>query len=498
MEAVNLFLLTRNKDMSICSEYENVVSERKEKLGVKKHEYKSLCCLVDTLIYNKVKIYEMDGFHFSYSIRQISKEFDLLKVKRGKKVINIELKAEMIDVNRIQKQLLRNQYYLSHITKNIVSFTYVEDQNKFFTLVEGELIECNVARLITELSDFDDYDNDIDSLFRAKDYLISPLNNPQKFIDRQYFLTDAQERIKNDILDNIQETNRRRFWGITGSAGTGKTLLLYDIARNLAAIGKVCVIHSGILCDGHLKLEREINNLNINDAKSIGKIYLDNYDFILVDETQRIYYNSLESLVNTIIDNDLVGVFSYDPFQTLSQTEENSNIAEKLIGLEDFKELRLKSKIRTNEEMTAFIKTMLHLKDVPKKMYKYNGIDIVYADSIEEANKIIRYYLKKDYTFIEYTKSLYKKSTIDKYNGDINTHEVIGQEFDNVLIIMDHNFKYSEDGHLKASEHPNSNYLFYKLFFQGVSRARENLCIVVVRNRQLLINLINIKYSSIQ
>lgn len=49
-----------------------------------------------------------------------------------------------------------------------------------------------------------------------------------------------------------------------------------------------------------------------------------------------------------------------------------------------------------------------------------------------------------------------------------------------------------------AREHPYSNYLFYKLFFQGVSRAREKLCIVVVDNPELFRKVLYIKYDVIQ
>lgn len=57
---------------------------------------------------------------------------------------------------------------------------------------------------------------------------------------------------------------------------------------------------------------------------------------------------------------------------------------------------------------------------------------------------------------------------------------------------------YSDDRWLKTHEHPNSNYLFYKLFFQGVSRARERLCIVVANNPELFGKILDIKYDAIQ
>ena len=71
--------------------------------------------------------------------------------------------------------------------------------------------------------------------------------------------------------------------------------------------------------------------------------------------------------------------------------------------------------------------------------------------------------------------------------------KMIGQEFDNVIFSMDDNFRYSEDGHLQGKEHPNPDYKFYKLWYQGVSRAREKLCILVIGNQELFSSILAIK-----
>ena len=90
-----------------------------------------------------------------------------------------------------------------------------------------------------------------------------------------------------------------------------------------------------------------------------------------------------------------------------------------------------------------------------------------------------------------------RPTSIDHYGGDINTHHVIGQEFDNVMIMMDNNFQYGEDGDLQAIQHPNPDYLFPKLFYQAVTRAREKLCILVVENKELFEKINAIQYRCI-
>lgn len=75
----------------------------------------------------------------------------------------------------------------------------------------------------------------------------------------------------------------------------------------------------------------------------------------------------------------------------------------------------------------------------------------------------------------------------------MNTHQVIGQEFNNVIFSMDNNFRYSEDDRLQGKQHPNPDYIFYKLWYQGVSRAREKLCILVIGNKPLFTKILSIK-----
>ena len=62
-----------------------------------------------------------------------------------------------------------------------------------------------------------------------------------------------------------------------------------------------------------------------------------------------------------------------------------------------------------------------------------------------------------------------------------------------VVIIMDNNFRYSDDGELEGKEHPNPDYLFARLFYQNISRTREHLCIIVLSNPKMFRQLLMIK-----
>ena len=110
----------------------------------------------------------------------------------------------------------------------------------------------------------------------------------------------------------------------------------------------------------------------------------------------------------------------------------------------------------------------------------YGGVTLSYANNYEEARNIIAYFKKQGYVFINYSKSDYKHSPYSEYEEDFDTHHVIGQEFDNVLMLMDNSFYYDENGILRGIPHPDPDYLYPNLFYQGITRVREKIALVIV------------------
>nr|WP_315396337.1 hypothetical protein [uncultured Duganella sp.] len=91
-----------------------------------------------------------------------------------------------------------------------------------------------------------------DSLFDPSDYLVSPFNSTAKFLAGKYFLTLQQAEIKNKTTDSFNSLKAAKFISIIGGAGTGKTLLIFDIAKHLiASKKKPLIIHCGQLNHGH-------------------------------------------------------------------------------------------------------------------------------------------------------------------------------------------------------------------------------------------------------
>ena len=72
-----------------------------------------------------------------------------------------------------------------------------------------------------------------------------------------------------------------------------------------------------------------------------------------------------------------------------------------------------------------------------------------------------------------------------------NAHEVIGQEFENVIVILGEQFYY-EGNKLKSRKLEGIPYKTNKMFFQQITRAINKLEVVVVNNYDVFNKLIEI------
>lgn len=492
MNAINLAILCMGKKLQNFCEYKNSLTQLYKDKKIKNDEVETLIEFVKALSSEITKMSDLDYFFYGFSIPQISKEFDLLKIYEDGPIINIELKSQEIELEKIEYQLKKNRYYLSHLGREIFTFCYVKT-GKIYSFDGSRLEEVsinNIKELI--LCDKACIQDNIEKLFRAKDYLISPINMPEKFLRDNYYLTGQQEEIKNKIVNGIRK-GKNTIWGIYGAAGTGKTLLLYDIARTLGSKMAVCIIHSGILSQGHIELKAKQREFEIISAKECNEDAISKFECILIDESQRLYQGDFNCLIKGFKEKNIKCIFAYDYYQVLSYTEERRNIPEQLRQQENFVENKLSEKIRTNVEIVSFIKNVINLQHKPRRYMNYRNIEVLYAENYEIAKKIVKYYVDvRDYKFISYTPSRIR-SDIDQFGNYANTHHIIGQEFDNVIFSMDKSFRYTAEGRLQGKVHPNPDYIFYKLWFQGVSRAREKLCILIIGNEELFNKILSVK-----
>lgn len=428
-----------------------------------------------------------DNYFFGYTIPQISKEFDLLRLDNHS-IVNIELKSQT-NTDRIQTQLLKNRYYLGFLNREIYSFTFVSSDRTFYTLNEhDQLVVADVHDVIIVLRrQFETGEvDDLNRLFNPSNYLISPFNSTEEFVQNKYFLTELQEKIKKASIDQIK-TAGISFISICGKAGTGKTLLTFDIAKELRGSGlKVLIIHCGILNAGHYKLV-DVYGWDIVAIRDWGLKKLSGYQLIILDETQRIRPWQFEQIVNGAKTHGVNCIFSYDQQQCLREWESKNNITQVIEDLTSSTLHELTKKIRTNKEIASFIVCLL---DRGKKVEYLNrdNIELVYFQYSSDAEEHIRVAKNYGWTLINYTPSRGQRFPYSNYRvlSAETAHEVIGQEFDKVLAIVDETFCYDGNKLSVADKYASAYYEPVKMLFQILTRTRRKLQIVIVNNEEVM------------
>lgn len=484
LKSVNLYSLYTSSKLKISDfrEYEKILSKRDKVNSIGEREKGSLYYLVEDLIKNGCQVNGLENFYYSYTIPHIGKEFDLLKI--GEEVVlNIELKSENVGLDRIKAQLLCNFKYLKYLSKKMYLFTFVSDIKKYYCLNEDlELVECDVKEVLNVINLFSSNDSlEIDELFKANDFLVSPISTPEKFINENYFLTTQQEFIKSKLFSSLEKNT---YFKINGEAGTGKTLLLFDIGRTLAKESNCLVVICNELLSSHKIIEENISNFKIINQKQLGDNIeqIKQSNFILIDEAQRLNSNSwkllnehFDSLKNKII-------FSLDEKQVLTKEEINLNNNAFIDKLNPLK-FKLSNRIRINNSIANFSYRLFNLS-LKKYELDFSNVNIHFANSIVELKMYLKMY-ENDFVHI-------KMSEHEIFlNNGVSISEVLGKDYENVLLVLDNNFFYNND---KLSTHNSvdNDYLMLKLLYQGISRTRERLTLIIYKNKALFTRIINV------
>ncbi len=387
MKSVSIYALTRKQNLSNLSCLEHHLSGREKPLKVRAWEINSMRALVDQLEKYMPEVYRLRLF-YSFQILRLGKEFDLLQVKKNQ-IVNIELKSGAVSEDAIRRQLIQNRYYLSILGRPVRSYTYISSQNRLVRLTNHDhIVEAEWELLCTELQEKSaDFSGNLEDLFQAEWYLISPLTQPERFLKKEYFLTAQQKDIERQILKSIR-IKRGGYYHFSGLPGTGKTLLLYDIAMKLSSRQMVCMIHCGASGQEWKKLHERLKRIVwMADSQITEETSLDEYGAILVDEAHLLEKRTLENIAAAAGKRPVI--FTSDCEDQISPEEVDHSVKQEIAKLSGIQLFRLTNRIRTNEELSSFIQNMMHIPD-HKGSRHFPHVTVLYANDDQEARNLIQ------------------------------------------------------------------------------------------------------------
>ena len=385
MKSVSIYTLTRNQNISCVQKLERQMSGRGYFLKMREWELDSMKAFVRELETHMDEVYAL-WFFYSFQIPRLGKEFDLLQIREDQ-IVNVELKSGAVSDEALRKQLIQNRYYLAVQGKTIRSYTYISSQNRLVRLTNHDhLADTDWEQLCSELqNESEDYKGNAEALFQAELFLISPLTEPSRFLKKEYFLTAQQRDIERQILKKIRLERTGYYW-FQGLPGTGKTLLLYDMAMKLSVRQQVCLIHCGEAVEQWKVLHERLRRVKYLADSQITSDLLSGASAVLVDEAHLLSQEKLEYLLRYCGKRPVI--FSSDYENMLSPEELDRAAVHALEQISGIQSFRLTNRIRTNAEISSFIQNMMCLPE-RKKGRHFPHVTVLYANDDREADVLL-------------------------------------------------------------------------------------------------------------
>ena len=348
-----------------------------------------------------------------------------------------------------------------------------------FTTSNESLTKVTID-ILCNLISLDYLENNLLDDLDADSLIVSPYSDIKRFIDHRYFLNSEQKKIVQDILSTAKKVSM-----IKGGAGTGKTLVLFDLADKLTKLGsKVLLIFCSIL-ENPIEIDNQVDFKFIH-IKQLQSLTIENFDYILLDESQRLY----EENYNRVIESPAKLIFCVDKAQTLKYEENSLNVEQKLENIVGVQKFDLKEKVRTDESLSTFILKLFEKDRNGLQPIEFPKVNAVYFDSVTRARYFIEV-MERDENYESIEVASYKtKATGTTYNEKIKSDSkdgftVIGREYENVIIPIDDRTIYIEN---KLVFRPTGFYYPYlgtNGIFQAITRVKKHLLFVVIKNKEI-------------
>lgn len=439
------------------------------------------CC---NSFFTQLKLLLSSKQKFGYLLDQtvedgFREQFDILRFAKNS-ILNVELKSQYPHdgLDGIYDQLDRHTYLLNTLGKDVFAFTFVYDTNELFKIDQGKLVKVDFSEVASSIEEDYIEENSL-KLIDASTILISPYSEPDKFIKSRYFLNNKQKEIRNIIIGK-----KKGKFSISGGAGTGKSLVLFDLAKEYNKNSSVLYIFvANISNSSQLSVQYGFQFKSISEVKGWSVEDYNKFDVILIDEAQRLtkdQYDIFISSTATII-------FSVDKEQVLKYEEQTEDIQTLLNENPNVEKYLLTNRVRSDKALSTFIKKLFDLKARGLDPMEFPKVNVVYFTEIGKAREFIRNCKTvENYCCIEIAEYTTVSTRVKKRKQILSDSEngftVIGREYDNVLIPIDERIHYNQDARLIAETYEYYPYIEIKNLFEGITRVKQNLLFVVINN----------------
>ena len=117
------------------------------------------------------------------------------------------------------------------------------------------------------------------------------------------------------------------------------------------------------------------------------------------------------------------------------------------------------------------------------------NVKLVYFNQIQNVVTYLKSQIQDGWVYINLTPSSYDPYPYDEFHIPecLNAHDVIGQEFDDIIVVVDRHFYYKTDNFLSTRGYSKSPYYHpTKMLYQNLSRARRKIQMIIYDNPVVL------------